>query len=147
MKIAQNVTPRRARHQLGNIALWTLQLLLAALFLFAGAMKFVMTVEEMTQQMAMPGWFLHFIGLCELLGGLGLVLPAALGILPRLTPLAAALLVPIMIGATVLSVNIGGVAAGIMPLLIGLACAFVAHRRHVRSAGLSATTRAAQTAS
>lgn len=115
--------------RLGNIGLWTLQLLLAALFLFAGAMKFVMSVEEMTRDIAFPGWFLHFIGVCEILGGLGLVLPAALRIKPALTPIAAALLVPIMLGATVLSVSSGGAVAGLMPFAIGVACAYVAQRR------------------
>jgi uncharacterized membrane protein YphA (DoxX/SURF4 family) len=122
-------TLRSARNLWGNVGLWTLQILLAGLFLFAGSMKFVMSVAEMTQQMALPGWFLHFIGVCEILGGLGLILPAALRIRPGLTPLAAALLVPIMIGATVLSVMIGGVSGGVVPFVIGAACTFVAIRR------------------
>lgn len=117
------------RNRVANIALWTLQALLAALFSFAGAMKFVMPVEQMTQQMSLPGWFLHFIGVCEILGGLGLVLPAALRIRPALTPLAAGLLVPIMVGATVLGVRTGGFSAGVVPCLVGLACAFVAYKR------------------
>ena len=58
-----------------NIALWVVQALLAALFLFAGGMKFVMSIEEMTKQVPMPGWFLHFIGVVEVLGALGLILP------------------------------------------------------------------------
>ena len=90
-----------------NLALWIVQVLLAVLFVFAGSMKFIMTVEEMTKQMAMPGWFLHFIGVAEVLGGLGLVLPGLFRIAPGLTPLAAAGLVIIMIGATVIGVMIG----------------------------------------
>ena len=58
-----------------NIALWVVQALLAALFLFAGGMKFVMSIEEMTKQVPLPGWFLHFIGVVEVLGALGLILP------------------------------------------------------------------------
>jgi hypothetical protein len=103
--------------------------LLAALFLFAGGMKLVMPIEAMTQQMALPGLFLRFIGVCEVLGALGLILPAALRIRPGLTPLAARLLVPIMIGATVLSITTGGISAGVMPCIVGVACAFIAHRR------------------
>ncbi len=119
------------RNRLRNIGLWTLQALLAALFLFAGSMKFVMSVEEMTRQMQFPGWFLHFIGVCEILGGLGLVLPAALRIRPGLTPLAAALLVPIMVGATVLSVSTGGIGAGVVPFVVAVACTFIAYRRGI----------------
>ena len=48
-----------------NIALWVVQALLAALFLFAGGMKFVMSIEEMTKQVPLPGWFLHFIGVAK----------------------------------------------------------------------------------
>ena len=59
-----------------NYTLWTAQVLLAALFLFAGVMKFVMPVAEMTKQSSLPGWFFWFIGVCEILGGLGLILPA-----------------------------------------------------------------------
>ena len=57
-----------------NIALWIIQSLLALLFLFAGVMKLILPIEEMTQQIALPGLFLRFIGVCEVLGGLGLVL-------------------------------------------------------------------------
>ena len=112
-----------------NIALWILQTLLALLFLFAGGMKFVMSIEEMTKQMPMPGWFLHFIGVCEVLGGLGLILPWLTHIRPRLTPLAAAGLVIIMIGATVITLMIGDIATALIPLAIGLLCAFVAYGR------------------
>jgi uncharacterized membrane protein YphA (DoxX/SURF4 family) len=116
----------------GNVGLWVLQVLVGALFVFAGSMKFIMSVEEMTKQIQLPGLFLHFIGVCEVLGGLGLILPGALRIRPGLTPLAAALLVPIMIGATVLSVKIGGISGGVVPFLVGIACAFIAYQRSVR---------------
>ena len=68
-------------------------------FLFSGVSKFVMTAEEMAGPVALPLWFLRFIG-AELGGGLGLVLPAATGIKPDLTRLAALGLTVIMIGAT-----------------------------------------------
>ena len=112
-----------------NLALWILQILLALLFCFAGAMKFIMSVEEMTKQMPLPGWFLHFIGVCEVLGGLGLVVPWLTGIRPGLTPLAAAGLVIIMIGATVLTLMTGPMAMALVPLVVGILCAFVAYRR------------------
>jgi uncharacterized membrane protein YphA (DoxX/SURF4 family) len=110
-------------------ALWIVQVLLAFLFLFAGSMKFIMSIEEMTKQMPMPGWFLRFIGVAEILGGLGLVLPGLLRIWPGLTPLAAAGLVIIMIGATVLSFVIGGVLMALIPLVVLLLVAFVAYGR------------------
>ena len=83
-----------------SLALWIVQALLATLFVFSGVMKLVMPVEEMTRQMpGMPGWFLHVIGVCEMLGGLGLLLPGLFRIRTGLTPLAAAgLVVPLVVG-------------------------------------------------
>ena len=113
-----------------TIALWIVQVLLAALFVFSGVMKFVMPVEEMTKQMPMmPGWFLHFIGVAEILGGLGLVLPGLLRIRPGLTPLAAAGLVIIMVGATAISAMIGPVVMALLPLIVGVLAVFVAYGR------------------
>ena len=84
-----------------NIALWIVQALLAALFLFAGGVKLVMPIEEMLKQMPLPlpGWFLRFTAVVELLGAIGLILPRLLRIRPGLTPLAAAGLTIVMIGA------------------------------------------------
>ncbi|MCM3902372.1 MAG: DoxX family protein [Pyrinomonadaceae bacterium] len=112
-----------------NIVLWIAQGLLAALFLFAGGMKFVMSVEEMTKQMPLPGWFLHFIGVCEVLGAIALILPWLTGVRPGLTPLAAAGLAIIMIGATVVTLMTGDIAMALIPLMVGILCAFVAYGR------------------
>jgi uncharacterized membrane protein YphA (DoxX/SURF4 family) len=118
--------------------LWIIQALLGLLFLFSGAMKFVMPVAEMTKDMpSMPGWFLHFIGVMEILGGLGLILPSLLRIRPVLTPLAAAGLVIIMSGATAITLGTMGVGAAVLPLIVGILCAFVAYGRW-RVAPLSA---------
>src|SRR5215204_374906 len=84
-----------------NAVLWTLQGLLAALFLFAGAAKLMMDPVELATQAHMPAAFLQFISVCELLGAIGLVLPWLTGIRPSLTPLAAVGLVVIMIGAVI----------------------------------------------
>ncbi|MGH7299663.1 MAG: DoxX family protein [Candidatus Rokuibacteriota bacterium] len=111
-------------------ALWILQGLLAALFLFAGGMKLVLPVEEMTKQVPLPGLFLRFIGVAELLGAIGLILPGLLHIRPGLTPLAAGGLVIIMTGATVVTLAFGGgFAAALIPLAVGLLAAFVAYGR------------------
>ncbi len=112
-----------------NIALWVCQAMLAAIFLFAGVMKFVIPVAEMTKQIALPGALLHFVALMEILGALGMILPGLLRIRTGLTPLAAAGFVIIMIGATVFSFKIGGTAAALLPLVTGLMSAFVAYGR------------------
>jgi hypothetical protein len=114
-----------------NRILWILQGLLALLFLFAGAMKFVTPVEQMNAQSAVKfsGAFLHFIGICEVLGAIGLILPGLLGIKPGLTPLAAAGLVLLMLGAVVISLAGGTLTPALFPLLVGILLTFVAHRR------------------
>ena len=111
--------------------LWIVQGLLAFTFLFAGASKFAMTVPEMQAQMKvpLPGPFLHFIGVCEVLGAIGLILPGLLRIRPGLTPLAAAGLVIIMIGATVVTLMGGDVLLALIPLAVGLLAAFVFYGR------------------
>jgi uncharacterized membrane protein YphA (DoxX/SURF4 family) len=113
-----------------NIALWIIQVLLALLFLFAGAMKFILPVEEMTKQMpvAVSGLFLHFIGVCEILGGLGLILPMLLRIKPWLTPFAAVGLAIIIIGAIVFSLMLG-VMQALMPFVVLLLLIFVVYGR------------------
>jgi uncharacterized membrane protein YphA (DoxX/SURF4 family) len=112
-----------------NILLWIIQVLLALLFLFGGVMKLIMPIEAMTQQVHLPGLFLRFIGVCEVLGGIGLIVPAMVRIRPELTPLAAALLVIIMIGAVVLTLMTGTIGQALMPLVTGLLLAFVAYGR------------------
>src|SRR5918995_7194894 len=103
-----------------NVALWILQVLLAALFLFAGGVKLITPIEEMMKQMplALPGWFLRFTGVIELLGAIGLVLPWLLRIKPSLTALAAAGLVIVMLGATVYTLAAGDIASALMPLVV-----------------------------
>jgi hypothetical protein len=113
-----------------NKGLWIVQALLAALFLFTGGVKLVVPVEEMTKEMPqMPGMFLRFIGVCEILGAFGLVLPGVTGISPGLTPLAASGLVIIMIGATVITLMIAPGAMALVPFISGVLCAFVAYGR------------------
>jgi uncharacterized membrane protein YphA (DoxX/SURF4 family) len=112
-----------------NVVLWIIQVLLALLFLFAGGTKLILPIEEMTKQLPMPGLFLRFIGVCEVLGALGLILPGLLRIRPGLTPLAAAGLVIIMIGATVLTLPSDNVGSALMSLAAGILAAFVAFGR------------------
>jgi len=109
-----------------NILLWIVQILLALLFVFAGVMKLIFPTPP---EVPLPDWFLKFIGLCELLGGVGLVLPGLFRRQQFLTPLAAIGLTIIMIGAVVFSVKFFGFKYAISPLITGLLCAFVAYAR------------------
>ncbi len=109
--------------------LWTIQGLLAALFLFAGVMKLVLPIEALTAQSPLPGWLLRFVGVAETLGGLGLILPGLTRIQTRLTPLAASGLVIIMIGATILTLGTPAPATAAIPFVVGVLCAFVAYGR------------------
>ncbi|MDX6303051.1 MAG: hypothetical protein QOI77_20 [Blastocatellia bacterium] len=112
-----------------NVVLWIIQVLLALLFLLAGVTKLVLPIEEMTKQMVMPGLFLRFLGVVEVLGALGLILPGLFRIKTWLTPLAAVGLTIIVIGATVITLKIGGGATAMFPLVTALLSAFVAYGR------------------
>lgn len=77
----------------------------------------------------LPGAFLKFIGVVEVLGALGLILPGLTKIRHRLTPLAAMGLLIIMIGAVVISIMGPGVSAAIVPFVVGILCAVIAYGR------------------
>lgn len=112
-----------------NRALWVLQGLLALLFLFAGTMKLALPIDALHGPVNLSGAFLRFIGVAEVLGAIGLILPALLRIKVGLTPLASAGLVIIMIGATVTTVVGVGVSAAILPATVGVLAAVVAYGR------------------
>jgi hypothetical protein len=109
-----------------NRLLWTAQSLLALLFIFAGAMKFILPADKMQGPIVFSITFIHFIGLCEILGGLGLVLPGLFRIAPTLTPVAASGLVIIMTGAVAATVIGMGVAPAILPFVVGCIAASIA---------------------
>lgn len=111
-----------------NVALWIVQVLLAFLFVWAGGMKLVLPLEKLAGPVALPGLFVRFIGVAELLGGLGLILPALLRIRPGLTPLAAAGLVIIMLGAVGITLT-SDPGMALIPAVTGLLAAFVAYGR------------------
>ena len=120
-----------------NKLLWTLQILLAALYLFAGGFKVLAAPEAMqpdpTIPPPLPIPFLRFIGAMEVLGALGLILPGLTGIRRRLTPLAAGGLAVIMAGAVVTTVATMGVGPAIFPLVAGILDLVVMRgRRHWR---------------
>lgn len=117
-----------------NIALWIIQVLLALMFLFAGGTKLVIPPDVLQSMgppdaIRLPGLLLKFIGVCELLGGLGLILPGLFKIKTGLTPLAALGLLIIMIGAVVLTIAGQGPAAAAVPVVTCLLIAFVAYGR------------------
>ncbi len=87
-----------------NIALWVAAALLALAFLTTGIMKtfrYEQDREKLQSIKGLPRGMVAFIGVCEILGALGLILPAATGILPWLTPVAAVGLALVMVLATV----------------------------------------------
>ena len=112
-----------------NVVLWIVQTLLAALFLFGGITKLMMPAAELEKQAHMSGTFLKFIGVCETLGGLGLILPGIFRRQQYLTPLAAAGLTIIMIGAVVVTIMNVSVPAAVFPGVVGVLCVFVAYNR------------------
>lgn len=112
-----------------NVILWIAQVLLAGLFVFSGAMKLYLPAEQLAGQVELPLWFLRLLGVVEILGGLGLVLPGLFRTGFILVPLAAAGLVIIMLGATVIAFVDGGFVAALIPLVVGGLSAYVALKR------------------
>jgi len=113
--------------------LWTVQAVLAALFLYAGGYKLALPLAALAKLSPLPAPFLKFIGACEVTGAIGLVLPGLLKIRTGLTPLAAAGLVGIMVGATVVTVATQGVAPAVLPFVVGILAATVAYGRWRRA--------------
>jgi hypothetical protein len=109
--------------------LWVIQAVLAAVFLFAGGMKLLTPLAALAKMSPLPPLFIKFIGLAETAGALGLILPGLLGIKRALTPLAAAGLVIIMIGATVLTLAGGQVGPAVIPFVVGALATYVAYKR------------------
>ena len=116
-----------------NIALWIVQGSLALIFLMAGGMKIMRSKEKLATNMA---WVEDFstaqvrgIGILEILGALGLILPMVTGILPILTPLAAIGLVLDMIGAAITHVRRGENNMVPVNVVLLLLAAFVAYGR------------------
>jgi len=112
-----------------NAILWILQVLVALVFLYAGWAKLSMPLEALAKVSPLPGLFLKFIAVCEALGAIGLIVPWLTGIRPGLTPLAAAGLVIIMVGAVISTLATMPASWAVLPLLVGIAAAFIAYGR------------------
>lgn len=121
--------PSTTTSKAANRSLWVAQVLLAALFLFAGVVKLTMPAAALAQAGPFPVGFLRFIAVAEMAGALGLVLPGLLRIRRELTPLAALGLVIIMAGATTSTVATLGVAPAVLPLVTGIMLAIVVRGR------------------
>jgi uncharacterized membrane protein YphA (DoxX/SURF4 family) len=116
-----------------NILLWVAQVVLGAMFLMAGAMKASQPVEVLAESLpwvtTMPIGLVKFIGLSELLGGLGLLLPSLLRIKPFLTVWAAIGLVTVMLFAAIFHATRGEFSAIGMNVVLMAIAAFVAWGR------------------
>ena len=113
-----------------NIVLWVLQVLLAVAFLAHGLMFLFPPadlIEVMNAILSPP--FRLFLGVAEVLAAIGLTIPGITRIQPRLVPLAAAGLLPIMIGATVLHIQRAETSSAITTAVLFVLLTFVAYMR------------------
>ena len=117
-----------------TIALWVVSGLVAALFLFAGGSKLVAPQMAKTGfiQAGYAAWFATFIGICEVLGGIGLLIP-------RVAGLAAACLSVIMVGATYTVIaRLHQSAQAPVPIIVFFLLLFISYTRFKTPRGASA---------
>lgn len=111
-------------------AVWIVSVLLALAFLVLGGMKAIASNADLVAMTnGVPAIMMRIAGIAEVLGAIGLILPAATRILPILTPLAAIGLVLTMLGATIANLVTGVPVAAVQTIVLGLAAAFVAWAR------------------
>jgi len=127
----ENSRPSKQRKLITSISLWTLQVVLALMFLFVGGIKLILPIQLLLAQMPLPlpGLFIRFIATAEVAGALGLILPGLLRIRPMLTPLAALGLVLDMIGATAYNLISSQIGAAVTTVVLGLICLAIAYGR------------------
>jgi uncharacterized membrane protein YphA (DoxX/SURF4 family) len=118
-----------------NMVLWIVQILLALAFAMAGIMKVTQPIDRLETRM---GWVkdvgtrgVRLIGSLEILGALGLILPAVTGIWPWLTPLAATGLALTMVGAMITHGRRGEYSSIVANLVLLLLALFVVYGRFV----------------
>ena len=113
-----------------NVVLWVLQVFFGLFFALAsGLPKFFAPQEALNMPIVLPREFLILIGLCEVSGGLALILPGLLRIRTGLTPVAAFMLVLLTLCATVYQLLAGQVESAIFAVAVGLICAIIAYCR------------------
>ena len=118
-----------------NTALWIVQTVLALVFVMTGGLKLVLPsdkiAERMGQENGLPPSAMRIIGLLEVMGAIGVVLPAWTGILPWLTPLAAAGLMLTMFGAVFENVRNKHFPMIAVNFVVGLLAIFVIYGRFI----------------
>ncbi|MGB7212394.1 MAG: DoxX family protein [Gemmatimonadales bacterium] len=112
-----------------NIALWVTQGLVAVIFLYAGGFKLAMPMADLAKASPLPALFLKFVSICEITGAFGLILPGLFRIRRGLTPIAAACLVVIMVGAVTVTLLTLTIPMAILPFVVGILAALVARGR------------------
>ena len=132
-RINGDLNPSKTLHR----GLWVAQLLVGAVFIAIGTMKVTQPIvvlgETFGWPATVPAGLVRFIGVAELLGGLGLILPAATRIKPMLTPLAGAGLATAMLFAAIFEISRGDFGAVPLPLVLGGLAAFIAWGRATRA--------------
>ncbi|MDO1448418.1 DoxX family protein [Rhodocytophaga aerolata] len=116
-----------------NISLWIAQLILAAMFIMAGLPKITTPIQELAASNEIPEALVRFIGIAELLGAAGLLLPGILNIKPVLTSYAALGLFTIMVLAFLYHISKGEYAGAGITVALGLLAAFVAWGRFIKA--------------
>ena len=113
-----------------NIGLWILQVLMGLFFILAsGAPKLLLPLDSLPMPIPLPHAFLIFIGVAEVTGGLGLILPGALKIQTWLTPLAAAGLTLVALGGMAYQLAAGEPGNAVFALVFAALTAFIAYGR------------------
>lgn len=119
---------------MSNVLLWICQIFLAVVFVYSGAMKSTQSEEKLvamgqTGVENLPKALIRFIGITEILGVVGIILPWLTGIMPVLTPITAICFGIIMILAAVVHFRRNEKTTVLLNLLILLVCACVAYGR------------------
>jgi putative oxidoreductase len=125
-------TKKSKKSKVWNVSLWVAQILLAGMFLMVGIMKTFTPIEELAKMVPLAGEMpalVRFIGISELAGAIGLILPAAFRIRPQLTTLAAGALAFVMALAMVYHISKGEYAAIGTPIVLGILAAFIVFGR------------------
>ena len=117
-----------------STALWIASFVVAALMLVAGLTKALRTRDQLhesglTYVEDLPGWFVRALGVAEVLGAVGLVVPGLVGVATPLVPIAALCLGVTMVGAVVVHLRRGEIAKVLMPFALLVLSAFVAWGR------------------
>ncbi|MCS3735302.1 DoxX family protein [Mucilaginibacter dorajii] len=127
------MTDQHKPSKLLNIILWVTQVLLAATLIWAAAMKLFQPIEKLSAMWPWAGQvpvaLVKFTGIIDLLGALGLLLPALLRIRPKLTPIAAVAIIVLMVSASIFHIARGEASVIGVNIIFALMAAFIAWGR------------------